>query len=326
MQNAYVVLCLAFIFCPIVTLIVFSFNVDRFPSLPWRGFSLAWYDAVFEDSTIVDAFKNTLLVGVGTAIVSTLLGFTAAYFDFRWNFRLKQLYLAIVVLPPTIPFLILGACLSVVSRLRMKGIDKTSRQTRVRRWLERVGIAEFAHRNVADLSGGQKQRVALARSLVTEPSILLLDEPVGSLDAHLRVLMQSELKALQKELGITFVYVTHNQSEAFAMANKVVIMKDGKVQQVGSPQEVYRAPQNRFVAEFVGTNNLLSGVASEVTSDRVTVKTKVGDFTARTGTRKYAPNDRVTIVGIQELSPGCHGWLTPDPRLSEGGSALGVFL
>ena len=117
-QNTYVVLCLVFIFCPIVTLVVFSFNVDRFPSLPWKGFSLAWYEAVFEDSTIVDAFKNTLLVGIGAALVSTFLGFTAAYFDFRWNFRLKQLYLAIVVLPPTIPFLILGlAFLLFLSRI-----------------------------------------------------------------------------------------------------------------------------------------------------------------------------------------------------------------
>jgi len=146
------------------------------------------------------------------------------------------------------------------------------------------------------LSGGQKQRVALARSLVTEPSILLLDEPLGSLDAHLRILMQSELKALQKELGITFIYVTHNQSEAFAMANKVIIMKDGQVQQVGSPQEVYRAPQNRFVAEFVGTNNLLSGTVREATGDCVTVKTKVGDFIAPMGSRKCALNDPVTIV------------------------------
>jgi spermidine/putrescine transport system permease protein len=118
LQKAYVILCLAFIFCPIITLIAFSFNVDRFPSLPWKGFSLAWYSAVFEDPTILDAFRNTLVVGASAAVVSTLLGFTAAYFDFRWNFPWKRIYLAIVVLPPTIPFLILGlALLLFLSRI-----------------------------------------------------------------------------------------------------------------------------------------------------------------------------------------------------------------
>jgi spermidine/putrescine transport system ATP-binding protein len=180
--------------------------------------------------------------------------------------------------------------------LRMKGVDKATRLKSVRRWLERVGIAEFAGRSITELSGGQKQRVALARSLVTEPSILLLDEPLGSLDAHLRILMQSELKALQRELGITFIYVTHNQSEAFAMANKVVIMKDGKVEQIGSPQEVYRSPQSRFVAEFVGTNNLLSGKVVDVARDRVKISTGVGDFVAPIGLRKCVLGDPTTIV------------------------------
>jgi spermidine/putrescine transport system ATP-binding protein len=154
----------------------------------------------------------------------------------------------------------------------------------------------LGNRSIAELSGGQKQRVALARSLVTEPSILLLDEPLGSLDAHLRILMQSELKALQRELGITFIYVTHNQSEAFAMANKVIIMKDGKVQQVGSPQEVYRAPQNRFVAEFVGTNNLFSGEVREVSSGHVKISTRFGEFLAPMGGQRCAPGDSRTIV------------------------------
>ncbi len=180
--------------------------------------------------------------------------------------------------------------------LRMKGISKASRRKRVRGWLERVGIAELAKRNISELSGGQKQRVALARSLVTEPSILLLDEPLGSLDAHLRILMQSELKALQKELRITFVYVTHNQSEAFAMANKVIIMKDGKVQQIGSPLEVYRAPQNRFVAEFVGTNNLLAGNISEIGGDRLKISTNVGEFVAPAGLHGCNRGDPITIV------------------------------
>ena len=109
------------------------------------------------------------------------------------------------------------------------------------------------------LSGGQRQRVALARALVTEPKILLLDEPLSALDAHLVIRMQGVLTKLQRELGITFVYVTHSQSEAFAMADRVVIMSKGEIAQIGSARDIYRTPANRFVAEFVGRNNIFSG-------------------------------------------------------------------
>ncbi len=128
-------------------------------------------------------------------------------------------------------------------------------------WLDRLGIAEFSERDVNSLSGGRRQRVALARALVTEPKILLLDEPLSALDAHLVIRMQGVLTKLQRELGITFVYVTHSQSEAFAMADRVVIMAKGEIAQIGSARDIYRTPANRFVAEFVGCNNILSGVA-----------------------------------------------------------------
>ncbi|MEO0681314.1 MAG: ABC transporter ATP-binding protein [Pseudomonadota bacterium] len=143
--------------------------------------------------------------------------------------------------------------------LKMQGVDKADRRRRAGEWLERMGIADFAPRNVETLSGGQRQRVALARSLVTEPRVLLLDEPLSALDAHLTVRMQGELTRLQRELGITFVYVTHSQSEAFAMADRVVIMNAGTVAQVGAPRQVYRAPADRFVAEFVGASNIVAG-------------------------------------------------------------------
>ncbi|MFQ5566681.1 MAG: ABC transporter ATP-binding protein [Paracoccaceae bacterium] len=143
--------------------------------------------------------------------------------------------------------------------LRMRGVEAGERRRRAVDWLERLGMGGFEARRIDQLSGGQRQRVALARSLVTEPEMLLLDEPLSALDAHLVIRMQGVLSRLQRELGITFVYVTHSQSEAFAMADRVVIMGDGDIAQIGPPREVYRAPANRFVAEFVGRNNIFEG-------------------------------------------------------------------
>ena len=164
--------------------------------------------------------------------------------------------------------------------LKMRGVDAAERRRRATHWLERLGIAEFADRNVATLSGGQRQRVALARALVTEPEILLLDEPMSALDAHLVVRMQAELIRLHRELGITFFYVTHSQSEAFAMANRVVIMNEGRIEQVGPSKEVYRNPANRFVAGFVGTNNIMAGRIERIEGAHAAVATSAGRFTA----------------------------------------------
>ena len=159
--------------------------------------------------------------------------------------------------------------------LKMRGIAAPERKKRAMDWLERMEIAEFAGRNVETLSGGQRQRVALARSLVTEPEILLLDEPLSALDAHLVIRMQGVLSRLQKELGITFVYVTHSQSEAFAMADRVVIMSQGEIAQTGTAREIYRAPATRFVAEFVGRNNIIPGT---VPASRDRIETALGTF------------------------------------------------
>ena len=143
--------------------------------------------------------------------------------------------------------------------LRMRGICTKARRDRAMLWLDRMQLKGFEDRRIDQLSGGQRQRVALARSLVTEPQMLLLDEPLSALDAHLVIRMQGVLTRLQKELGITFVDVTHSQSEAFAMADRVVIMGHGKIEQIGRPQEIFRGPKSRFVAEFVGRNNILAG-------------------------------------------------------------------
>ena len=179
--------------------------------------------------------------------------------------------------------------------LKMRGADSSSRRQRSMEWLDRLGIAEFAERDVSLLSGGQRQRVALARALVTEPQVLLLDEPLSALDANLVIHMQGVLTRLQKELGITFVYVTHSQSEAFAMADRVVIMNEGAVLQVGSPQSVYRNPASRFVAEFVGTNNIISGTARSVKSNVVQLESNISTF-------KVSPSADQQIVEGSEYS------------------------
>lgn len=160
--------------------------------------------------------------------------------------------------------------------LKMRGVAKAERAERAHRWLTRLEIGQFAERDIEQLSGGQRQRVALARALVTEPPVLLLDEPLSALDANLVVRMQTVLIQLQKELGITFVYVTHSQSEAFAMADRIVIMNEGFVDQVGAPREIYRAPANRFVAEFVGTNNIIEATVSSHEAGMLECDTALG--------------------------------------------------
>ena len=143
--------------------------------------------------------------------------------------------------------------------LRMRKISAFERRKIARQWLEKLAIAEFSHCPVSQLSGGQRQRVALARTLALGPDVLLLDEPLSALDANMVVHMQGVLSQLQRDTGVTFLYVTHSRSEAFAMADRVAVMGRGRVQQAGTPREIYRAPCNRFVAKFLGGNNIFSG-------------------------------------------------------------------
>ncbi len=148
---------------------------------------------------------------------------------------------------------------NVAFGLNLKKEDKDIVETKVKRMLELVGLKGFEKRDVTRLSGGQQQRVAIARALVNEPKVLLLDEPLGALDAKLRKGMQIELKKIQKEVGITFIFVTHDQEEALSMSDTIVVMNDGVVQQIGTPTDIYNEPQNRFVAEFIGESNIISG-------------------------------------------------------------------
>ena len=162
--------------------------------------------------------------------------------------------------------------------LKMRGMDAKARRIKAEEWLGKMEIAEFADRDISQLSGGQRQRVALARALVTEPEILLLDEPLSALDAHLVIRMQQVLTRLQRELDITFVYVTHSQSEAFAMADRVIIMGQGEIAQMGASKEIYRNPKTKFVAEFVGRNNIISGKVSKVGKEFIELDAPSGKF------------------------------------------------
>ncbi|MFB6082281.1 MAG: ABC transporter ATP-binding protein [Halanaeroarchaeum sp.] len=155
-----------------------------------------------------------------------------------------------------------GGVLDSLRRLvRREGSEEID--ARVQRVLDLVELPEKGDRQISELSGGQQQRVALARALVTEPTVLLLDEPLGALDLKLRKNMQVELKNLQAELGITFVYVTHDQEEALTMSDEIVVMNDGKLEQIGTATEIYEQPASEFVADFIGETNLLSGVYAE---------------------------------------------------------------
>lgn len=143
--------------------------------------------------------------------------------------------------------------------LKIKKMDRRVIDEKVTRMLKLVGLEGFEKRNIKQLSGGQQQRVAIARALVNEPKVLLLDEPLGALDLKLRKNMQIELKNIQKEVGITFIYVTHDQEEALTMSDTIVVMNDGMIQQIGTPLDIYNEPENRFVANFIGESNIVEG-------------------------------------------------------------------
>ena len=151
--------------------------------------------------------------------------------------------------------------------LQMKKLPKDEIANAVERSLDLIQLSGYGERKPNELSGGERQRVALARALINEPSILLLDEPLSALDQKLRKQMQLELKALQRKVGITFVYVTHDQGEAMALSDRIAVMNEGKILQIGTPTEIYEIPQNRFVADFIGTSNFLKGTLISTDGD-----------------------------------------------------------
>lgn len=174
--------------------------------------------------------------------------------------------------------------------LKIKKMDKKDIDRKVKEVLKLVNLSGYETRDIDSLSGGQQQRIAIARALVNEPQVLLLDEPLGALDLKLRKDMQLELKKIQRSLGITFIYVTHDQEEALTMSDTIVVMNDGRIQQIGAPQDIYNEPINAFVADFIGESNIIDGVM---------VKDYYVEF-AESGfecvDKGFEPNEKVDVV------------------------------
>ena len=160
--------------------------------------------------------------------------------------------------------------------LEVRGMEKSQRELKVKNALDMVQMGDFIGRRPAQLSGGQQQRIALARSLVFEPELVLMDEPLGALDKQLREHMQYEIKHIHEQLGVTVVYVTHDQSEALTMSDRVAVFDDGIIQQLATPADLYERPKNAFVAQFIGENNRLKALVTDVKSDLITAKTSEG--------------------------------------------------
>jgi putative spermidine/putrescine transport system ATP-binding protein len=189
---------------------------------------------------------------------------------------------------------------NVAFSLKMRGIAKETRRARAMELLKRVHMEPFAKRLPAQLSGGQQQRVALARALITDPQVLLLDEPLSALDPFLRVRMREELKALQTRLGISFIHVTHSQDEAMALADLVVVMKDGRIEQSAPPREVFNKPASAFVARFIGGHNVLPAAVARARvapgrGEAAFVAIRADRMTVLPG---VAPTDASSIAGV----------------------------
>ncbi len=197
--------------------------------------------------------------------------------------------------------------------LGVRGLGEQEIRRRTDAIIDKFELGDVAHAKEASLSGGQRQRVALARGLVTEPDILLLDEPLGALDANLRKAIQEELKILQRDLNITFVFVTHAQSEALGMGDRVVVMNSGKVEQISPPFELYTRPKTPFVARFIGRNKIIDGTIIQADAKQAVVKTRFGDLagvpsfdmtamTANASALVVAPSEYVEVLPTKSTS------------------------
>jgi spermidine/putrescine transport system ATP-binding protein len=182
--------------------------------------------------------------------------------------------------------------------LRRKKVDRSEIDQRVRDAMTLVDLIGFESRKPSQMSGGQQQRVALARALVNHPKVLLLDEPLGALDLKLRKQMQLELKRIQQEVGITFIYVTHDQEEAMTMSDRLAVMRHGRIEQIGPPEAVYESPATEFVAGFLGASNMLDGDVKETNNGRTTIALATGGFVT-TNTDSVPPGVSRVRVGVR---------------------------
>ena len=185
---------------------------------------------------------------------------------------------------------------NVAFALKIMGVGKTERHARAMELLESVQLHTMSQRYPSQLSGGQQQRVALARALITKPKLLLLDEPLSALDPFLRIEMRSELKLLQRQLGITFVHVTHSQEEAMALADVILVMNDGKVEQQGSPIELFTKPRNTFVARFIGGHNVIEGAGPPLSIREDRIKLTPGGSDKVTGVEFLGSVVRLKVI------------------------------
>jgi ABC-type Fe3+/spermidine/putrescine transport system ATPase subunit len=201
--------------------------------------------------------------------------------------------------------------------LDVKGMAKTERDTKVDRILDKLGLLDIADDLTHKLSGGQRQRIALARGLVVEPDILLLDEPLGALDANLRKAIQAELKLLQRNLGITFVFVTHAQSEALTLSDRIVVMNQGRVEQISAPEELYTRPNTAFVAQFIGRNTIFDGTVLDENSVEVKIETPFGIFTGTPNKSPSAGRSAKIVIPSESLEIHPVGSVTRDQISAE---------
>ena len=233
--------------------------------------------------------------------------------------------------------------------LKIKKMDKSVIDEKVNAMLDMVNLSGYGKRYVEQLSGGQQQRVAIARALVNEPQVLLLDEPLGALDLKLRQEMQVELKSMQQRLGITFIYVTHDQTEALTMSDTIVVMKGGEIQQIGTPTDVYNEPKNPFVADFIGESNIIPGImladykvqmngVNYVCVDAGFGKNVEVDVVVRPEDIDIVPADKARVSGVvqsvifmgvhYELDVDCGGyeWIIHTTDYAERGSRIGISI
>jgi iron(III) transport system ATP-binding protein len=192
---------------------------------------------------------------------------------------------------------------NVAYPLKIRGKSSQEIQELVTNALSLVGLQDYAKRGSTQLSGGQQQRVALARSLVFNPRVLLLDEPLSNLDARLRIQMRQELKRLQRKIGLTTILVTHDQSESMSLADRIIVMNKGKIEQIGSPEEIYEHPRNRFVSEFIGSANFVNAIIEDVDQGRMLATVKFGDTKVSLSTERLSQRLDIGSTAVCTIRP-----------------------